>query len=240
MKRHHRCVPCCAAAWPPTSLPRHGAGDGDNGARERTPSVPPGTEPSPSPAPARSSAPSSSSCSRRIRATRASSRSTSAGPTCRPTSSRPSTTRSTSPCRPSAASWPGSCAASTPSCTAPSSRSRPTPPRGRTSSRTSAPCTCSTPAPRRAPRASSCCRPRMVYGPSRSNPNWLSESAAAARPARLALRQRQGARREAGRRATPRSTPRREVAVLRFAPMLGPTVSNYVTRFFSPPARAAS
>jgi UDP-glucose 4-epimerase len=74
----------------------------------------------------------------------------------------------------------------------------------------------------------------MVYGPSPSNPNWLDESAprrglAGSRYVNDKARAEMQAERYAA------DHPETRVTVLRFAPILGPTIHNYVTSFFSRP-----
>ena len=75
----------------------------------------------------------------------------------------------------------------------------------------------------------------LVYGAHPKNPNFLDRGCRAARPPRLAVRQRQGPRRAPGRSGSRASTPTSRSACSRFAPILGPTVSNMYTRFFSRP-----
>ena len=75
----------------------------------------------------------------------------------------------------------------------------------------------------------------LVYGPSAGNPNWLAESAplrglAGSRFVTDKVRAEMQVQRYAGEH------PETQVAVLRFAPILGPTIQNYITRFFSRPA----
>lgn len=72
----------------------------------------------------------------------------------------------------------------------------------------------------------------LLYGPHRANPNFLTE--------RHPLRGLSGSRFLADRIEAERETarfaeqdPKRVVTVLRLAPMLGPTVQNYVTRWLS-------
>jgi UDP-glucose 4-epimerase len=76
----------------------------------------------------------------------------------------------------------------------------------------------------------------LVYGASAKTPNWLDESTPLARApgSRFAadkIRVEEQVRRFA---AGPAGASTR-VCVLRFAPILGPTITNYVTRFFSRP-----
>jgi UDP-glucose 4-epimerase len=74
----------------------------------------------------------------------------------------------------------------------------------------------------------------MVYGPARNNPNWLSESAPLrGLPGSRYVTDKVRAEMQVARHAD--EHPETEVCVLRFAPLLGPTVSNYVTRFFARP-----
>ncbi len=90
---------------------------------------------------------------------------------------------------------------------------------GRTSSRMSARCTCSTRAPASSRGASSWCRRRSSSAHARTE--ILDRGRRAPRPSRLALHQRQGARGEAGAAVHARASARRD-CVLRFAPILGP------------------
>jgi UDP-glucose 4-epimerase len=74
----------------------------------------------------------------------------------------------------------------------------------------------------------------LVYGPSPRNPNWLTEDAPLAglpgsRFIGDKVRAEEQVRHFAG------ANPGTRVAVLRFAPVIGPTVVNYFTRFFSRP-----
>jgi UDP-glucose 4-epimerase len=74
----------------------------------------------------------------------------------------------------------------------------------------------------------------MVYGPWRRNPNWLREDAPLrGLPGSRYVTDKVRAEVQVARFAD--EHPETKVAVLRFAPMLGPTASNYVTRFFSRP-----
>lgn len=74
----------------------------------------------------------------------------------------------------------------------------------------------------------------MVYGASPSNPNWLSENAPLrGLPGSRYVTDKVRAEMQVARHA--QEHPETSVTVLRFAPLLGPTVSNYVTRFFSRP-----
>jgi UDP-glucose 4-epimerase len=72
----------------------------------------------------------------------------------------------------------------------------------------------------------------LVYGPSRDNPNWLTEDAP--------LRGLSGSRFVSDKlradlqvQAYAEAHPDTRVAILRFAPILGPGIDNYATRFFS-------
>ena len=72
----------------------------------------------------------------------------------------------------------------------------------------------------------------MVYGPSRGNPNWLSESTPLrGLPGSRYVTDKVRAEMQVARHAE--EHPETGVAALRFAPLLGPTVSNFATRFFS-------
>jgi UDP-glucose 4-epimerase len=74
----------------------------------------------------------------------------------------------------------------------------------------------------------------MVYGPSAGNPNWLTEDA----PLRGLPESRyvtDKVRVEAQVARFQADHPDALVSVLRFAPILGPTIHNYVTGFFSRP-----
>jgi UDP-glucose 4-epimerase len=74
----------------------------------------------------------------------------------------------------------------------------------------------------------------LVYGPSPKNPNWLDESAPlAGLPGSRFIGDKVRAEEQVRRFAVVR--PEVRVAMLRFAPIIGPTISNYVTRFFSRP-----
>ena len=74
----------------------------------------------------------------------------------------------------------------------------------------------------------------MVYGASAGNPNWLSETAPLrGLPGSRYVTDKVRAEVQVARHAD--EHPETAVAVLRFAPLLGPTVTNYVTRFFSRP-----
>src|SRR5690606_22002619 len=74
----------------------------------------------------------------------------------------------------------------------------------------------------------------LVYGPSPNNPNWLSEDAplsglSGSRYVGDKVRAELQVERFA------REHPETAVAVLRFAPILGPSIHNSITRFFSRP-----
>jgi UDP-glucose 4-epimerase len=74
----------------------------------------------------------------------------------------------------------------------------------------------------------------LVYGASAGNPNWLSEMAPLrGLPGSRYVTDKVRAEMQVARHAE--EHPETAVAVLRFAPLLGPTVSSYVTRFFSRP-----
>jgi UDP-glucose 4-epimerase len=75
----------------------------------------------------------------------------------------------------------------------------------------------------------------LVYGAHPRNPNFLSESAELRghRDSRF-INDKVRAEKQALRFA--RENPATRVAILRFAPLLGPTVSNMFTRFFARPA----
>ena len=74
----------------------------------------------------------------------------------------------------------------------------------------------------------------LVYGASPSNPNFLSEDdELRGHPRSRFLNDKVGAERQVWRFAE--EHPDIQVAVLRFAPILGPTVNNMFTRFFSRP-----
>jgi UDP-glucose 4-epimerase len=74
----------------------------------------------------------------------------------------------------------------------------------------------------------------MVYGPSPKNPNWLSEDAPlSGLPGSRFVSDKVRAEEQVRRFAAAR--PATKVSVLRFAPTIGPTISNYFTRFFSRP-----
>ncbi len=87
---------------------------------------------------------------------------------------------------------------------------------------------CSSAAPRRVVMVST----TMVYGAHRENPNFLAEDAELRghRDSRF-INDKVKAEKQAARFA--RENPKTEVCVLRFAPLLGPTVSNLFTRFYS-------
>jgi UDP-glucose 4-epimerase len=89
---------------------------------------------------------------------------------------------------------------------------------------------CSSASPRRVVMISS----TMVYGAQRENPNFLDENAELRghRDSRF-INDKVKAEKQALRFA--RENPTAQVAVLRFAPILGPTVSNMFTRFYSRP-----
>src|SRR5262249_39812961 len=72
----------------------------------------------------------------------------------------------------------------------------------------------------------------LVYGAHRENPNFLDETAELRghRDSRF-INDKVKAEKQAARFA--RENPATQLAVLRFAPMLGPTVSNMFTRFYS-------
>jgi UDP-glucose 4-epimerase len=74
----------------------------------------------------------------------------------------------------------------------------------------------------------------LVYGAHRENPNFLDENAELRghRDSRF-INDKVKAEKQAARFA--RENPGTEVCVLRFAPLLGPTVSNLFTRFYSRP-----
>jgi UDP-glucose 4-epimerase len=74
----------------------------------------------------------------------------------------------------------------------------------------------------------------LVYGAHRENPNFLDEDAELRghRDSRF-INDKVKAEKQAARFA--RENPHTEVCVLRFAPLLGPTVSNLHTRFYSRP-----
>ena len=75
----------------------------------------------------------------------------------------------------------------------------------------------------------------MVYGPSPGNPNWLAESAPLrGLPGSRYVTDKIRVENQVARHAA--EHPDTRVAVLRYAPILGPTIVNYVTRFFSRPA----
>jgi UDP-glucose 4-epimerase len=74
----------------------------------------------------------------------------------------------------------------------------------------------------------------MVYGASPLNPNFLSEEhELRGRPGSRFVQDKVEAERQVARFA--RENPETLVTVLRAAPILGPTVENFVTRFFSRP-----
>ena len=74
----------------------------------------------------------------------------------------------------------------------------------------------------------------MVYGPAPGNPNWLTESAPLrGLPGSRYVTDKVRVENQVARHAA--EHPDTRVAVLRFAPILGPTIVNYVTRFFSRP-----
>jgi len=89
---------------------------------------------------------------------------------------------------------------------------------------------CSSAAPRRVVMLSS----TLVYGANRENPNFLDENAELRghRDSRF-INDKVKAEKQALRFA--RENPNTQVAVLRFAPLLGPTCSNMFTRFYSRP-----
>jgi UDP-glucose 4-epimerase len=72
----------------------------------------------------------------------------------------------------------------------------------------------------------------MVYGAHRENPNFLDEDAELRghRDSRF-INDKVKAEKQAARFA--RENPKSQVCVLRFAPLLGPTVSNLFTKFYS-------
>jgi UDP-glucose 4-epimerase len=74
----------------------------------------------------------------------------------------------------------------------------------------------------------------LVYGPSPENPNWLGEGA----PLRGLAGSRyvnDKVRADLQVQAYAAEHPESRVAILRFAPVLGPTIDNHVTRFLSRP-----
>jgi UDP-glucose 4-epimerase len=74
----------------------------------------------------------------------------------------------------------------------------------------------------------------MVYGPTAGNPNWLTERAPLrGLPGSRYVTDKVRAEAQVARHADQHSET--GVAVLRFAPLLGPTVTSYATRFFSRP-----
>jgi UDP-glucose 4-epimerase len=74
----------------------------------------------------------------------------------------------------------------------------------------------------------------MVYGPLPGNPNWLAEAAPLrGLPGSRYVTDKVRVETQVARHAA--EHPDTRVAVLRFAPILGPTIVNYVTRFFSRP-----
>lgn len=74
----------------------------------------------------------------------------------------------------------------------------------------------------------------LVYGASPANPNFLSESdRLKGHPRSRFITDKVGAERQVWRFAE--EHPGVQVAVLRFAPILGPTIDNMFTRFFSRP-----
>jgi UDP-glucose 4-epimerase len=74
----------------------------------------------------------------------------------------------------------------------------------------------------------------LVYGPSHRNPNWLDENAplAGLKGSRY-VGDKVRAEKQVARYAA--EHPETRVTILRFAPIIGPTIENYVTRFFSRP-----
>lgn len=74
----------------------------------------------------------------------------------------------------------------------------------------------------------------LVYGASSANPNFFSESdPLKGHPRSRFISDKVGAERQVWRFAD--EHPEIQVAVLRFAPILGPTINNMFTRFFSRP-----
>src|SRR5262249_12174734 len=74
----------------------------------------------------------------------------------------------------------------------------------------------------------------MVYGAHARNPNFLTEEhELKSRPASPYIDDKVGAERQVARFAV--ENPETQVTVLRAAPTIGPTIQNYVTRFFARP-----
>ncbi len=89
---------------------------------------------------------------------------------------------------------------------------------------------CASAAPRRVVMVST----TSVYGANRDNPAFLTEDAELrGHPESRFINDKVKAEKQAARFA--RENPGTEVCVLRFAPILGPTISNLYTRFFSRP-----